>query len=202
MLNTVSRVYDSLQSAVFPSADVGEAKTEMHETVVALLASIFAADGKLKQSESDFLNAFLSTRSSLSENVKVLRSYLSKSPDPLTRVPRFVKQVAQFDKDSGSPYAAMLVDQFDKIGGAASLVDGEQQVAEQEALASYLARLDAFLVEEGVQPSTPIPGRTQRLQRRIQLLREKQGLGISSSVAIPGPAKQLWLGSSLKPTVR
>ena len=171
MIHIISRVYDDFPSKDFLGLNVVEAKKEMQQTVLALLASIFAADDRLKQSESDFLNAFLSAQNSLEENVEVLRPKLSRSPYLLSRVPRFLKQVAQFDKESGTHCAAMLVDHISLIGCAASVIDGEQHLAEQEILASHLARLDTFLAEEGI--TDPSPGQPERMDRSLEIIRAR-----------------------------
>ena len=155
-----------------PGGSPDDAKDELKETVIALITLVISADSKLKPAESDFMNTFLSTTKSCSENLEVLRTYHSKGPSLLKDVPNFIKLAAEYDKVAASRNAAQLVALFGLVGFYASAVDGDQQNAEQEALASFLAQLDTFLVEESVQLAGLSPGRSYSPVERLDAFQE------------------------------
>ncbi len=142
----LTRLADSI-----PDGDAEEYQEGFHETALALLSQVILADNRLTQAESDFMNGFTTANRTPAGNLEVLKLFVSQGRDLQRQMPTFLKRAIEYDKLAGSRNAALLVTHFNVIGMKASMADGEQQLSEQVALATFLARLDNYLVEEGVQ---------------------------------------------------
>ena len=124
--------------ALAQEGSIQEFKKEFVSTIVRFCGKILAADGKLSESESDFLNLLTSTSDSLDENLKYVQFCEQKWDWFRNQYPTFLIAAKKHDQTNTTTIAASLIDGLERLGMLAAASDSNQSNVEIAVLTDYI----------------------------------------------------------------